>query len=69
MKHLLPIVGILLLAACSDQPAEQPVPGEKKKAATPWDPQIKALNDARGLEQQLQEDAEERDRKLREMGG
>jgi len=69
MKPLLPIIGILLLTACSDQPAEQPVPEEKKKVTTPWDPQIKALNDAKGLEDQMQKDAEERDRKLREMGG
>jgi len=69
MKPLLPIIGILLLTACSDQPAEQPVPEEKKKVTTPWDPQIKALNDAKGLEDQMLKDAEERDRKLREMGG
>ncbi len=69
MKPLLPIIGILLLTACSDQPAEQPVPEKKKKVTTPWDPQIKALNDAKGLEDQMQKDAEERDRKLREMGG
>ncbi len=69
MKRLLPVVAALLLSACSDQPAEQPAPEEKKKVATPWDPQIKALNDAKGLEDQLKKDAEERDRRMREMGG
>ncbi len=64
MKTVLPVIAVLLLCACSDQPAEQ-----KKKVATPWDPQIKTLNDAKGLEDQMLNDAQERDKKLREMGG
>ncbi|WP_457675431.1 hypothetical protein [Thiolapillus sp.] len=69
MRFLLLVIGITLLTACSDKPAETRAPEEKKKVATPWDPQIKALNDARGLENQMLKDAEEKDRKLREMGG
>jgi outer membrane biogenesis lipoprotein LolB len=67
MKTLLLIAGILLLAACSDKPAEAPKP--KEKVYNPWETQIKTLEQAKGLEQQMKKDAEAKDRKLREMGG
>ncbi len=63
--RLLVLAMTLLLGACSDSQPEKP----PEKHFNPWDSQMKALNKAKGLEKQMQQDAKDRDRLIREQGG
>ncbi|WP_456372523.1 hypothetical protein [Thiolapillus sp.] len=67
MKLLFLATTLMLLAACSDDGSQSNKP--KQKVANPWETQMKTLDQAKGLEQQMKKDAKEQDRKLREMGG
>jgi hypothetical protein len=57
-------LGIILLAlAACDKPSEQPPPSKENRL---FNDQLKAMEKAKGLEQQMQQDADERERKIDE---
>jgi len=56
---------VFLLGACSDKQPEKP----PEKHFNPWDTQMKALDKAKGLEKQMQQDAKDLDKQIREQGG
>jgi len=55
----------LLLGACSDGKPEKPL----EKHFNPWETQMKSLDKAKGLEGQMLQDAQDRDKQIREQGG
>lgn len=67
-RNLLFCLPLLLLSACSDdKPKEQEL--ETPPNYGVFKHQMDTLEDARGLEKQLQQDAKTRDQQLRDMGG
>ena len=76
-------VAVLALAACGGTPADSQVDADKvaadraaeqaaaKKQKTVFDDQLKALDKAKGVEKQLQDDKEKRDKEMekQENGG
>lgn len=65
------LFGLLLLAACGHKAAEQeqaatPPPAKQK---TVLDDQLKALEKAKGVEKQLQDEKEKADKALEDQGG
>lgn len=67
--RLLVLAMTLLLGACSDSQPEKPPEKHFNPYFNPWDSQMKALDKAKGLEKQMQQDAKDRDRLIREQGG
>ncbi|WP_457664943.1 hypothetical protein [Thiolapillus sp.] len=66
MNMRLPVLAmVFLLGACSDKQPEKP----PEKHFNPWDTQMKALDKAKGLEKQMQQDAKDLDKQIREQGG
>jgi len=65
-RNLLLCLPLLLLTACSDdKPKEQETPPNYGV----FKHQMDTLEDAKGLEKQLQQDVKTRDQQLRDMGG
>jgi hypothetical protein len=65
------LFGLLLLAACNHKAAEPeqaatPPPAKQK---TVLDDQLKALEKAKGVEKQLQDEKEKADKALEDQGG
>jgi len=66
---LIAALALLALSACSDKPAEQAETITKEKHYNPWENQMKAMDKAKNLEKQLQQNAEDMDKKVRDLGG
>ena len=64
-KPLFLVLLMPLLNACSDDQPEKP----PEKHFNPWETQMQFLDKAKGLEKQMQQDARDQDKRLREMGG
>ena len=62
-RHSIPILAVLVLAACGEPPSPPP---QKPAAAEPgvFDPQLKALDKAKGVEQTLADQAEAQRRSI-----
>ena len=66
---------VSMLAACGGRPADEPPPKAEAPAAakrkTVFDDQLKALDKAKALEKQMQEDQRKRDEEIekQEQGG
>ncbi len=70
MKILLILLLSLVLGACSDSGDQSSAPAKPaNKAYNPWQDQMKALDQAKQLEGQVQQELEKRDQRLREQGG
>ena len=67
MKIIFILASVLLLSGCPDK-AEQK-PEYKERVYNPWKTQMEALDKAKNMQNQLQQDAKERDRLMREQGG
>ena len=65
----LPAVLLLLLNACSDGTDSKPGAQPAEKPYKPWKNQMESLDKARDLEGQMQQDAKDRDKHMREQGG
>lgn len=70
------IVGLGLLLACSKPEAENPeaaavdaTPTPAPRAATVLDDQLKALDKAKGVEQELQKEKAAKDKAIEDAGG
>jgi hypothetical protein len=63
MKAPFALVVLLLTLAACEKPSEQPPPRKEDRL---YDNERKALERAQGLEQQMQQDADERQRKIDE---
>lgn len=57
------LISNLMLPGC-DSPTEAPSPRTEKAPSTPFDTQINALEKAKGVEGQLQQDAEDRAKQM-----
>ncbi|WP_456418343.1 hypothetical protein [Thiolapillus sp.] len=64
---LLPAL-LFALSACSDS-TESKGSQAAEKPYNPWESQMQSLDKAKGLEDQMQRDAAERDKRMREQGG
>ncbi|WP_456405845.1 hypothetical protein [Thiolapillus sp.] len=70
MKKLPPLIALaFFLAACSDSDERKPDAQPAQKPYNPWESQMKALNKAKGLEGQMLQDAKDRDKRMRDLGG
>lgn len=58
------LIGACLLVTGCDGPAEVPAPKTEEHRATPFDTQINALEKAKGLEGQMQQDEEARRKQM-----
>ncbi|BAO45052.1 hypothetical protein [Thiolapillus brandeum] len=66
---LIAAIALSSLYGCSDKPSEPATPKVREKHFNPWEDQMKAMDDAKNLEKQLQQEAEDVDKKVRDMGG
>lgn len=74
MRIALILAGLVMLAACSDRGTGDEAPAPREQAApvrgkTVVDEQLKALDKARAVEKQLQDEKASRDRALESAGG
>ncbi len=67
MKRLAIFLLPCILAACSNE--DSPPPAAPEKPYQPWKAQTDALDKAKALEGQIQQDFEQRDQQMREQGG
>jgi len=58
------LIGAFLLVIGCDSPTEVPAPKTEEHQATPFDTQINALEKAKQLEGQMQQDAEARKQQM-----
>jgi hypothetical protein len=71
IRPILLLCGLLTLAACSDKPASDTAPAAQAVAPrqkTVFDDQLKALEKAKAVQKQLQEDKEKRDKAMEDQG-
>lgn len=73
MRIALILAGLVMLAACSDRGTGDEAPAPEQAAPvrgkTVVDEQLKALDKARAVEKQLQDEKASRDRALESAGG
>ncbi|MBN8727107.1 MAG: hypothetical protein J0H15_05315 [Xanthomonadales bacterium] len=74
MRTALILAGLTMLAACSGRGGGDEAPAPQAQAApvrgkTVVDEQLKALEKARAVEKQLQDEKAKRDRELEDAGG
>jgi len=70
MKTLLFLPALLLLlSACSDSTDSKQNTQPAEKPPNPWKSQVESLERAQNLEDQMLQDAKDRDKRMREQGG
>jgi hypothetical protein len=71
IRPILLATSLSLLAACGDKPAADAAPAVQPAAArqkTVFDDQLKALEKAKAVEKQLQDDKAKRDKAMEDQG-